>query len=414
MLRLSHRPDRRASALRVSDDPESPPYPPFDKVEEMRDRLSHDEMLRYSRHLIMPEVTMEGQLALKSASVLIIGIGGLGAPLSLYLAAAGVGRLGLVDFDTVDLTNLQRQVVFGTSDIGKPKIDAAVSRLRDLNPDIDIIPYNTRLTRDNALEILDGYDIVADGSDNFPTRYLVNDACILLGKPNVHGSVFRFEGQASVFGLHDGPCYRCLYPEPPAPGLIPSCAEGGVLGVLPGIVGSIQAVETIKLILGTGGVLSGRLLLFDALKMTFRELDIQKSPECPICGPNKTIHALVDYGEFCGASPESESQAGIPEITAVELKTKIDAGDKPFLLDVREPHEYLICHLDGFLVPLAELSSRIHELDSSREIVVYCSSGARSASAVQFLRRAGFENVRHLRGGIFAWSNDVDPDVPKY
>ncbi|MEJ2720851.1 MAG: molybdopterin-synthase adenylyltransferase MoeB [bacterium] len=384
----------------------------------MDERLSHDEMLRYGRHLIMPEVTLAGQMTLKSASVLIVGIGGLGSPLALYLAAAGVGRLGLADFDTVDLTNLQRQVLFGTSDVGRSKIDAAVSRLRDLNPSIDVVAHNTRLTSDNALEILGRYDIVADGSDNFPTRYLVNDACVLLRKPNVHGSVFRFEGQASVFGFDGGPCYRCLYPDPPPPDTVPSCAEGGVLGVLPAVIGSIQAVETVKMILGKGASLSGRLLLFDALEMTFRKFEVQKSPTCPICGPNRTIDRLIDYEEFCGTSvgaPEAAgSVGGIPEITATELKSKLDAGEQPLLLDVREPEEYSICHLGGMLVPLAELSSRLSELDPSREIIVYCSTGARSASAVRFLRLAGFKKLRHLQGGIFAWADDVDPSMPKY
>ncbi|UCH84403.1 MAG: molybdopterin-synthase adenylyltransferase MoeB [Candidatus Latescibacterota bacterium] len=380
----------------------------------MTDRLTHDQMLRYSRHLIMPEVTMNGQLALGSASVLLVGVGGLGSPVALYLAAAGIGQLGLVDFDDVDLTNLQRQIIFGTSDIGSAKTDVAAARLRDLNPEIEIVPHNIRLNSANAMDILDRYDIVVDGSDNFPTRYLVNDACVLLGKPNVHGSVYRFEGQATVFGAENGPCYRCLYPEPPPPHVVPSCAEGGVLGVLPAVIGSIQAIETTKLILGRGDGLAGRLLLFDALKMSFREFEIRKSPECPVCGPERSITQLIDYETFCGVREPSDPKDTVPEITAVELAKRIDAGEKLVLLDVREPHEYQICHLGGKLMPVAELPSRIHEIDSASEIVVYCSSGARSVSAVQFLRRAGFEKVWHLRGGIFAWSDDVDPNVPKY
>ena len=378
--------------------------------------LSNEEILRYSRHLIMPEVGMEGQLKLKNAKVLLIGTGGLGAPLGLYLAAAGVGRLGLVDFDVVDFTNLQRQVTFGTSDVGKHKSEAARARLSNLNPDIYIDSFETQLTSANALELFKDFDIIVDGTDNFPTRYLVNDACILLGKPNVYGSIFRFEGQATVFGMPDGPCYRCLYPEPPPPGLVPSCAEGGVLGVLPGIVGSIQTMETIKLILGRGDNLVGRLLLFDALGMKFRELKLRKNPNCPMCGPNRTIHQLIDYYEFCGVRGEEapESNVQVPEITPRELKTRLDRGDDLFILDVREPHEYQICNLKGTLIPLGELPRRVHELDSSREIVAHCRSGKRSAEAVDFLRKAGFRKIHNLKGGILAWSDDVDPSVPKY
>src|SRR5437016_14296553 len=378
--------------------------------------LSKDEILRYSRHLIMPEVGMDGQLKLKSAKVLLIGTGGLGAPLGLYLAAAGVGKLGLVDFDVVDSTNLQRQVTFGTTDVGKPKSEAARARLANLNPDIEIQSFETQLTSANALELFKDFDVIVDGTDNFPTRYLVNDACILLGKPNVYGSIFRFEGQATVFGMPDGPCYRCLYPEPPPPGLVPSCAEGGVLGVLPGIVGSLQAMETIKLILGRGENLVGRLLLFDALGMKFRELKLCKNPNCPMCGTHPTITKLIDYYEFCGVRGEEAPgpSVQVPEITPRELKARLDRGDDLFILDVREPHEYQICNLKGHLLPLGELTQRVHELDSSREIVAHCRSGKRSAEAVDFLRKAGFRKVLNLKGGILAWSDEVDPSVPKY
>ena len=379
--------------------------------------LSNEEVLRYSRHLIMPEVGMEGQLKLKKAKVLLIGSGGLGAPLGLYLAAAGVGRLGIVDFDTVDFTNLQRQVTFGTSDVGRKKLEAARERLSNLNPEIRIDTYETRLTSENALEIIREYDIVADGTDNFPTRYLVNDACALTGRPNVYGSIFRFEGQASIFGYPGGPCYRCLYPEPPPPGLVPSCAEGGVLGVLPGIVGCIQAMETLKLILGNGQALVGRLLLFDALRMRFCELKLHKNPDCPMCGEHRTIHKLIDYAEFCGIRGEEKETAvssEIPEITPKELKARLDRGDDLFILDVREPHEYQICNLHGHLIPLSDLPKRVSELDSSREIVAHCRSGKRSADAVQFLSKAGFRKVWNLKGGILAWSDEVDPSVPKY
>jgi sulfur-carrier protein adenylyltransferase/sulfurtransferase len=378
--------------------------------------LSKQEVLRYSRHLIMPEVGMEGQLKLKKAKVLCIGTGGLGAPLGLYLAAAGVGQLGLVDFDVVDFTNLQRQVLFGTSDVGRPKITAAADRLRDLNPEIRVDAIEARLSSENALELFQDYDIIVDGTDNFPTRYLVNDACVLLGKPNVYGSIFRFEGQITVFGYPDGPCYRCLYPEPPPPGLVPSCAEGGVLGVLPGIVGTIQAAETLKLILGKGQPLVGRLLLFDALAMKFRELKLRKNPDCPVCGTHRTVTKLIDYAEFCGIRGEEapSTVTNIPEITPTELKTRLDRGDDLYILDVREPHEYQICNLHGHLIPLGELPRRVHELDSSREIVAHCRSGKRSAEAVEFLQKAGFRKIWNLKGGILAWSDDVDPSVPKY
>ena len=379
--------------------------------------LSKQEILRYSRHLIMPEVGMDGQLKLKRAKVLMVGSGGLGAPLGLYLAAAGVGRLGIVDFDTVDFTNLQRQVIFGTSDVGRKKLEAARERLANLNPEIQIDAFEARLTSDNALDILRDYDIVVDGTDNFPTRYLVNDACVLLGKPNVYGSIFRFEGQASIFGYPGGPCYRCLYPEPPPPGLVPSCAEGGVLGVLPGIVGCIQAMETIKLILGNGQPLVGRLLLFDALGMRFRELKLRKSPECPVCGEHPTVTKLIDYAEFCGIRGEeapAQITAAVPEITPKQLKQRLDRDDDLYILDVREPHEYQICNLNGHLIPLGELPKRVSELDSSREIVAHCRSGKRSAEAVEFLTKAGFRKIWNLKGGILAWSDEVDPSLPKY
>ena len=378
--------------------------------------LSKEEVLRYSRHLIMPEVGMEGQLKLKRAKVLLIGSGGLGAPLALYLAAAGVGRLGLVDFDRVDFSNLQRQVLFGTSDIGRPKLEAARHRLADLNPAIQIDSYETQLTSENALEILRPYDIIVDGTDNFPTRYLVNDASVILRKPNVYGSIFRFEGQISVFGMPNGPCYRCLYPEPPPPGLVPSCAEGGVLGVLPGIIGCLQAMEVLKLILGSGKPLSGRLLLFDALEMNFRELKLRKNPECPVCGDHPTIIAPIDYYEFCGVRGEEAPppDVSVPEMTATELNTRLKSGEKIFVLDVREPHEYDICHIDGYLIPLGELPQRVQEVDSSGTVVVHCRSGVRSAKAVEFLKQTGVRRIWNLKGGILAWADEVDPSMPKY
>jgi adenylyltransferase/sulfurtransferase len=378
--------------------------------------LSKEEILRYSRHLIMPEVGMEGQLKIKAAKVLCIGTGGLGAPLGLYLAAAGVGRIGLVDFDVVDSTNLQRQVLFSTQDIGVSKTQAAANRLRGLNPDIQIDTYETQLTSANAFELFKDYDIIVDGTDNFPTRYLVNDASVMMGKLNVYGSIFRFEGQITVFGAPDGPCYRCLYPEPPPPGLVPSCAEGGVLGVLPGIVGTIQAAEALKLIIGKGDPLIGRLLLFDALAMKFRELKLRKNPDCPVCGTHPTQKGLIDYAEFCGIRGEEapSTVTNIPEITPKELKARLDKGDDIYVLDVREPHEYDICNIGGHLIPLGELPQRVHELDSSKEIVAHCKSGKRSAQAVEFLRGAGFKKIQNLKGGILAWSDEVDPNVPKY
>ncbi|HXJ91792.1 MAG TPA: molybdopterin-synthase adenylyltransferase MoeB [Terriglobia bacterium] len=379
--------------------------------------LSKDEVLRYSRHLIMPEVGMEGQLKLKQAKVLLIGAGGLGSPLALYLAAAGVGRMGMVDFDVVDFTNLQRQIVHGTSDVGRPKLDSAADTIREINPYVELVPHHARLSSENALDIFADYDIVADGTDNFATRYLVNDACVLTGKPNVYGSIFRFEGQASVFATREGPCYRCLYPEPPPPGLVPSCAEGGVLGVLPGIVGCIQALETIKLIIGKGEPLIGRLLLFDALQLRFRELRLRKNPDCPACGTHPTIDHLIDYDEFCGIRGQeaAEPMNGVPEITPIELKRMMDEGAPFQLVDVREPHEFDICRIPGsVLIPLGEVPARMNELDSAEEIVVHCRSGMRSAKAVAFLRQSGFGRIHNLKGGILAWSDQVDPSVPKY
>ena len=379
--------------------------------------LSNEEILRYSRHLIMPEVTMEGQKKLKAARVLCVGTGGLGSPLALYLTAAGVGTLGLVDFDVVDYTNLQRQVLHSTSDVGRLKLDSAIDKLKALNPFVEIKRFDTFLNSQNALEIFKDFDIVADGTDNFATRYLVNDACVLSGKPNVYASIFRFEGQASIFGAEDGPCYRCLYPEPPPPGLVPSCAEGGVLGVLPGLLGVMQATEVIKLILGVGEPLIGRLVLVDALAMRFRELRVRKNPECPVCGTHPTVTELIDYNQFCGIrGEESEASTGakIPEIPVEELKRRLDGGEDIFVLDVREPHEFQICNIHGHLIPLGDLPKRVHELDSSREIVVHCKSGARSAKAVDFLRQSGFKRASNLTGGILAWADRIDPSLPKY
>jgi len=377
--------------------------------------LTNEEVLRYSRHLIMPEVGMEGQQKLKAARVLCIGTGGLGSPLALYLAAAGVGTLGLVDFDVVDFTNLQRQIIHFTSDVGRSKLESAKEKIAAINPFVAVKTFNTRLSSENALGIFADFDIIVDGTDNFPTRYLVNDACVLTGKPNVYGSIFRFEGQVSVFATKEGPCYRCLYPEPPPPGLVPSCAEGGVLGILPGLVGVMQATEAIKLILGKGEPLIGRLLLVDALGMRFRELKLRKNPDCPVCGTHPTLTKLIDYNEFCGIRGEEASvTTNVPEIQPEELKAKLDAGEDVFVLDVREPHEYQICNIDGYLIPLGELPKRVHELDSSREIVAHCRSGVRSAKAVDFLRQAGFRKVKNLAGGILAWSDKVDPKMPKY
>ena len=384
--------------------------------------LSNSEIARYSRHLILPEVGMEGQRKLKAASVLMIGTGGLGAPSGMYLAAAGVGRIGLVDFDVVDESNLQRQIIHGTKDVGRPKIDSARDRLRDINPHVRLDTYETRLTSDNALSLFRDYDVIVDGTDNFPTRYLVNDACVLTGKPNVYGSIFRFEGQASVFWAGRGACYRCLYPEPPPPGLVPSCAEGGVLGVLPGIVGAIQAAETIKVILGAEGVLVNRLLLFDAWEMTFRTLKLKRDPGCPACGDRPAITELIDYEAFCGLTPPTAQAAGgqqgseAEEITAGELKRRLDRGDDIQIIDVREPHEYEIARLaDSRLIPLAQVVGRAAEIDPARETVVHCKGGVRSAKAIAALKGAGFAGrLVNLKGGITAWSEEVDPGVPKY
>jgi len=377
--------------------------------------LTNDEILRYSRHLIMPEVGMQGQQKLKAAKVLCIGAGGLGSPLTLYLAAAGVGTLGIVDFDIVDYTNLQRQIIHTTDDVGRKKLDSAAEKLKAINPFLNLRTFETKLTSANALALFREFDIVADGTDNFPTRYLVNDACVLTGKPNVYGSIFRFEGQASVFATEEGPCYRCLYPEPPPPGLVPSCAEGGVLGILPGLIGVIQATETIKLILGQGDSLAGRLLLVDALGMKFRELKLRKNPECPVCGQHRTITELIDYEEFCGIrGQEAPAADSIPSISVEELKKKLDAKADIFVLDVREPHEYQICNLSGYLIPLGDLPKRVNELDSSREIIAHCKMGGRSAKAVTFLRTSGFKKVYNLTGGITAWAEKIDQKMPKY
>ncbi len=386
-------------------------------VEEDREvELDNDEILRYSRHLIMPEVALEGQKRLKAASVLCIGAGGLGSPLIMYLAAAGIGRIGIVDFDVVDFTNLQRQIIHSTANVGKLKLQSAKERIAEINPYVKVDTYEVAITSENALELVRDYDVIVDGTDNFPTRYLVNDACVLLGKPNVYGSIFRFEGQASVFDAKRGPCYRCLYPEPPPPGLVPSCAEGGVLGVLPGIIGVIQAIETVKLILGKGEPLVGRLVLFDAMKMKFRELKLRKNPECPICGENPTIKELIDYQEFCGVTLQEEVQVGKEfEITPLELKEKIDRGDEFILVDVREPEEFAIGRIPGSqLIPLRTVPERLHELSSADEIVVHCRSGVRSGKVVELMKQAGYRKVKNLVGGILQWSDDVDPSVPKY
>lgn len=379
--------------------------------------LSNDEIRRYSRHLIMPEVGMAGQRRLKQGSALLIGTGGLGSPLALYLAAAGVGHIGLVDFDVVDESNLQRQIVHGTSTVGVPKIESAKQRLQDLNPQIEISTYEAQVTSDNALDLMRPYDVIVDGTDNFPTRYLTNDACVLLGKPNVYGSIFRFEGQATVFYPHDGgPCYRCLYPEPPPPGLVPSCAEGGVLGVLPGVIGTIQATEVIKLLTGIGEPLIGRLMLYDALGMRFRELKLRRNPNCPVCGDNLTITELIDYDAFCGITSEIIMLESQYEITPRDLVAWLEREDRPYLLDVRNPYEADIATIPSTdkLIPVDQLVNHLNELDSAREMVVYCRSGVRSANAVNMLKGAGFRKVKNLVGGVLRWSDDVDPAMPKY
>ncbi|MDO8679214.1 MAG: molybdopterin-synthase adenylyltransferase MoeB [Acidobacteriota bacterium] len=386
--------------------------------------LSGDEIKRYSRHLIMPEVGVDGQRKLKAAKVLCIGAGGLGSPAAMYLAAAGVGTIGIVDFDVVDFSNLQRQLLHGTPDVGRPKLDSAKDRLNALNPNVHIETYDAALSSENAMRLFEPYDVILDGTDNFPTRYLVNDACVLSGKPNAYGSIFRFEGQASVFGAKDGPCYRCLYPEPPPPGLVPSCAEGGVFGVLPGIIGVIQATETIKLILGVGEPLIGRFLIYDALRMRFRELKLRKDADCPVCGTHPTVKKLIDYEQFCGVAPHQVAEAaaktaaagaGAAALTSSELKAELDRGANVVIVDVREPQEYQINRIPGsILLPLGDLPKRYVELDPNAAIVTQCKSGMRSAKAQEFLRSKGFTNVRNLTGGILGWIDQVDPSQPKY
>jgi adenylyltransferase/sulfurtransferase len=384
-------------------------------------RLSKEEVLRYSRHLIMPEVGMEGQKKLKAAKVLLVGTGGLGSPTALYLAAAGVGTLGIVDYDVVDLTNLQRQIIHGTRDIGKSKLQSAAETLADVNPHVTIVPYNVPLTSDNALEIIADYDLVIDGTDNFPTRYLVNDACVMLGKPNVYGSIFRFEGQVSVFGAPDGPCYRCMFPEPPPPGLVPNCAEGGVLGILPGTVGTLQATEAIKLILGTGRPLIGRMLLYDALDMTWDTITIRKNQNCPVCGAHPTLTELIDYEQFCGVPAHDQSLYSrglpvtpVPAVSARQLKSHLDAGENWFILDVREPHEAEISSMGGALVPQNVVRQRLNEIPRDVPVVVVCRTGGRSANVVRILEEEGYANAVNLVGGINAWAREIDPDLPIY
>jgi molybdopterin/thiamine biosynthesis adenylyltransferase/rhodanese-related sulfurtransferase/molybdopterin converting factor small subunit len=393
------------------------------RLQSGRDRelpqLTNDEVKRYSRHLIMPEVGVDGQRRLKAGSVLCIGAGGLGSPAAMYLAAAGVGTIGIVDFDVVDFSNLQRQIIHGTPDVGRTKLASAKDRLNAINPHVDVRTYDTALSSENALELFEPYDVILDGTDNFPTRYLTNDACVLLGKPNAYGSIFRFEGQASVFATKNGPCYRCLYPEPPPPGLVPSCAEGGVLGVLPGVIGVIQATEAIKLIAGIGEPLIGRFLIYDALRMRFRELKLQKDPDCPVCGTHPTVTRLIDYEQFCGilpeAAPEPTTVNTATEISSVELKERLDRGDALKIVDVREPNEYQINRIaSSTLIPLGDVPSRYRELDPEDEIVVQCKSGGRSAKAADFLRSVGFKRVLNLKGGILDWIDKVDPTQPKY
>ena len=381
--------------------------------------FSNNELTRYSRHFSLPEFGRAGQAKLKQSSVLIVGAGGLGSPAALYLAAAGVGRIGLVDFDAIDITNLQRQIIYTTPDVGRPKLDVSAERLRNLNPEIDVVTHSTRLTRENALDVIANYDVVIDGTDNFPTRYLVNDACVLLKKPYVYGSILRFDGQVSVFDAQHGPCYRCLFREPPPPGLVPNCAEGGVLGVLPGIIGSLQALEAVKLLAGVGDSLIGRLVLFDGLTMRFRELKLKKQPDCPLCGEDPTITGLIDYEEFCGYTPNGDMQENTQadEISVTDLKARLDRGERPALLDVREPFEWNIINFGEYgarMIPLKELPARTEELDQSQELIVYCRSGSRSARAAEFLRAQGFTNVLNLKGGVRAWAEEVDPSLPTY
>jgi len=393
---------------------------------EQQATLSSEELQRYSRHLTLPEFGKEGQETLKNSSVLLVGAGGLGSPAATYLAAAGVGRIGLVDFDTVEASNLQRQILYGTSDVGRPKLEAASERLHDLNPHVDIERHETRLTSDNALDIIDDYDVVADGTDNFPTRYLVNDACVMTGTPNVYASIFRFEGQVSVFATEDGPCYRCLYEEPPPPGLVPSCAEGGVLGILPGFIGTLQATEVIKVLTGIGEPLIGRLLMVDALEMNFRTLNVPTNPDCPVCGDNPSVTELIDYEAFCGINFDgsengssddvSDSDDAVPEISVHDLKQKRDSGNGPFVLDVREPYEAEIASIDADqLIPVDQLADRLDELevDPDEEFVVHCRSGGRSAQATKLLREKGYK-ASNLAGGVLAWSDEIDDSVPQY
>lgn len=379
--------------------------------------FSRDDLLRYSRHLLLPEVGVGGQKRLRRAKVLVVGAGGLGSPTALYLAAAGVGEIGLVDFDAVDLSNLQRQVLYTTADVGRPKLVAATERLRTLNPGVRVVAHEERLTAENALDVLRPYDVVVDGTDNFPTRYLVNDAAVLLGKPNVYGSIYRFEGQVSVFDARRGPCYRCLYPEPPPPDLVPSCAEAGVLGVLPGVVGLLQTTETIKLLLGIGEPLVGRLVLYDALALTFRELKLRKNPRCALCSAHPTQTGLIDYARFCGVAPPGSvpTSGTTPEITAEALQAELRSPEPPFLVDVREPEEWAICRIEGArLIPKAQLVDRVDEITGARSVVLYCQTGVRSAQAARQLLDLGFRNVKNLKGGLHAWSDTIDPSIPKY
>jgi adenylyltransferase/sulfurtransferase len=389
----------------------------LERVDPQSLELTHEEIKRYSRHLIMPEVGLAGQKKLKAASVLMIGTGGLGSPLGMYLAAAGIGKIGIVDYDVVDPTNLHRQVIHGTASVGQLKVESAKARMLDINPDIEVVTYNAPFTSENALEIAHPYDVIVDGTDNFPTRYLTNDVAVLLGKPNVYGSIFRFEGQASVFYAQEGPCYRCLFPEPPPPGLVPSCAEGGVLGILPGTVGTIQATEVIKLILGLGHTLVGRLLLYDALSMTFEEVRLRKNPHCAICGPNPTVTRLIDYEEFCGVPGHDHEVESATQwdITPQELAARLQQGNHLRVIDVREPHEWEISHIESAqLIPLGQLAARMNELDSAEEIILHCKTGARSLRALELLYTAGFRKLKNLKGGINAWARDVDPRLPTY
>lgn len=378
------------------------------------EKLTPSETQRYNRHLILPEVGLEGQLRLKSARVLLVGTGGLGSPSALYLAAAGIGTLGLVDFDVVDYSNLHRQVIHGTGDVGRRKVDSAEDSIKDINPEVTVIKHDVMFTSQNAMEIAGGYDLIVDGTDNFPTRYLVNDVCVLTGKPNVYGSIFRFDGQATVFAAPGGPCYRCLFPEPPPPGSVPNCAEGGVLGILPGVIGLIQATEAVKLILGKGSPLVGRLLMYDALGMSFQEIRIKRDPDCPVCGDNPSVHGLIDYEQFCGISAQNDTVAD-NDVSVSELDEKLKRGDDFVLLDVREPHELEICRIPGSMhIPMGQVPARLNELDPTKEIVVQCRSGARSGQVAEFLRGQGYPDVHNLAGGILAWADEIDPSMTKY